>query len=167
MVLIWPIRCCPVPKNRYHSVPKKWTSLAWRSEGSKVAFNVNLNCSFFIHFSMPGCPCRAHARNCCVTLGQNEMLGLPPTSQAKWIRGGQVNENCVPHGMAWHGARQAQACVAWRARKLFLFCWKNKTLCSDWLPIGRTSPGGKQDPLNLQSHDHPLISALTRPSGAI
>ena len=36
----------------------------------------------------------------------------------------------------------------------------------DWLPIGGTSPRGKQDPLNLQSHDCPLSSVLTRPSGS-
>ena len=36
----------------------------------------------------------------------------------------------------------------------------------DWLPIGGTSPRGKQDPLNLQSYNYPLSSVLTRPSGS-
>ena len=37
---------------------------------------------------------------------------------------------------------------------------------ADWLPIGGTSPRGKQDPLNLQSYNYPLSSVLTRPSGS-
>ena len=37
---------------------------------------------------------------------------------------------------------------------------------ADWLPIGGTSPRGKQDPLNLQSYSYPLSSVLTRPSGS-
>ena len=31
---------------------------------------------------------------------------------------------------------------------------------SDWQPVGTSSPRGTRDPLNLQSHNHPLCSVL-------